>query len=494
MSLPKGWAISTVAELAAAEPRSIVDGPFGSALKSNDYTSEGVRVIRLSNLGSGVFESHDVAFVSHEKYDLLRAHDARPGDIVVAALGDPVGRACIVPEDIGTAIVKADCFRVRVSSELDKRFLLSALNSPQVREHFSEQARGVGRLRINLEILRSACLPLPPLAEQRRIVAKLDALTARTARARAELDRASLLSSPQRQSLLRAAVSGELTALWRTEHETESVTVLLERVKTPKQGRGGREATDKIIAGTAGISLNDPGSPLPRGWAWVPLLRIAKQETGHTPSRGRSDYWDGEVPWIGIRDAGQHHGRQIQDTMQTITEAGLANSSARLLPAGTVCLSRTASVGYVTMMARPMATSQDFATWTCTEALLPEYLMYALMAEGEDIRKFGMGSTHTTIYFPEIRALHIALPPLEEQREIIRVIKSALARADRLEAEAARARKLLDRLESALLAKAFQGELVSQDPNDEPASVLLERIRAERAATPKAKRGRRATS
>ena len=133
-----------------------------------------------------------------------------------------------------------------------------------------------------------------------------------------------------------------------------------------------------------------------------------------------------------------------------------------------------------------MATSQDFATWTCTEALLPEYLMYALMAEGEDIRKFGMGSTHTTIYFPEIRALHIALPPLEEQREIVPRIKQALARADRLEAEAARGRALLDRLESAILTKAFKGGLVPQDPNDEPAHILLDRIRAQQASAPNA--------
>ena len=197
------------------------------------------------------------------------------------------------------------------------------------------------------------------------------------------------------------------------------------------------------------------------------------------------------MPWIGIRDAGAHHGRVIETTMQTISEAGLANSSARLLPAETVCLSRTASVGYVTMMKGSMATSQDFATWTCTEALLPEYLLYALMAEGDDIQRFGMGSTHTTIYFPEIRAFHIALPPVEEQREIVSRLKTALTRADRMEAEGARARALIDRLEAAILAKAFRGELVPQDPNDEPASVLLDRIRAERAAAPKAKRGRR---
>jgi type I restriction enzyme S subunit len=218
---------------------------------------------------------------------------------------------------------------------------------------------------------------------------------------------------------------------------------------------------------------------------------VAKQETGHTPSRSRSSYWDGGVPWIGIRDAGAHHGRVIKNTMQTISEEGLANSSARLLPVGTVCLSRTASVGYVTIMGREMATSQDFATWTCTGALLPQYLMYALMAEGDNIRKFGMGTTHTTIYFPEVRAFHIALPPIEEQKEIVAAIEAGLCRADRMEAEAACANKLLDRLESAILARALRGELVPQDPADEPAEHLLARIRAQRLAAPQAKRSRK---
>jgi type I restriction enzyme S subunit len=91
-----------------------------------------------------------------------------------------------------------------------------------------------------------------------------------------------------------------------------------------------------------------------------------------------------------------------------------------------------------------------------------------------------------------VRAFHIALPPVAEQKEIVTRIRAALARADRLEAEAARARALLDRLEAAVLARAFRGELVPQDPNDEPASALLARIRAQREAAPKAGRGRKA--
>ncbi|MBA4221799.1 MAG: restriction endonuclease subunit S, partial [Methylobacterium sp.] len=83
-----------------------------------------------------------------------------------------------------------------------------------------------------------------------------------------------------------------------------------------------------------------------------------------------------------------------------------------------------------------MATSQDFATWTCTDALDPEYLMFALLAEGDHIRTFGEGTTHTTIYFPEIRAFHICLAPKREQVEIVRRVKLALAKIDKMAEEA----------------------------------------------------------
>lgn len=92
----------------------------------------------------------------------------------------------------------------------------------------------------------------------------------------------------------------------------------------------------------------------------------------------------------------------------------------------------------------------------------------------------------------DIREFTLTLPSLSKQKDIAKNLGVIVTRAKRLEAEAVRARKLLDRLEAAILAKAFRGELVPQDPNDEPASVLLDRIRAQRAAAPKAERGRKA--
>lgn len=481
MNLPKGWVATQLSEVGrwgsggtpkASEP-SFYNGP--------------IPWIRSGDLPDGEITEHS-ASITEAGFNSCSAKWVEPNSVLLAMYGATIGRVGITTYRVTTN--QAVAF-VRPNDAVDSRYIFIYLRSRKL--DFIALGQGGAQPNISQEIIKAQSIALPPLAEQRRIVAKIDVLTTRLARGRAELDCSPQLTDRFRLSALRAAVMGKLTEDWRVASKNiVPVEALLRTVPTPQQGRGGRDATDKIIPGAAGLAVNDPGTVLPNGWKWVSLLRIAKQETGHTPSRSQPSYWDGGVPWIGIRDAGAHHGRYIKETVQTISEVGLANSSARLLPEDTVCLSRTASVGYVTIMARSMATSQDFATWTCTKALLPEYLMYALMAEGQDIRKFGMGSTHTTIYFPEIRALHIALPPLEEQNEIVARIKQALARADRLEMEATKGLALLDRLEAAILAKAFRGELVPQDPNDEPASVLLDRVRAQRAATPTSKRGRRA--
>lgn len=221
-----------------------------------------------------------------------------------------------------------------------------------------------------------------------------------------------------------------------------------------------RPASDAVIAGIAAISVGDPKTPVPEGWTRVLLSEVARLKTGHTPSRKHPEYWNGDVPWVSLPDARRCHGRLIYDTTQKTNAIGLANSAARLLPAGTVCLSRTASVGYVFQLAKPMATSQDFVNWVCSDALDPRFLMYALMAEGDHILEFGKGSTHTTIYFPEVQAFQIALAPIAEQRRIVEKIEALLARRGAAERYVAAARERLRALRAAVLTSAFRGSLI----------------------------------
>lgn len=143
---------------------------------------------------------------------------------------------------------------------------------------------------------------------------------------------------------------------------------------------GGRDATLRHIPPKLALAVGMPSTPAPAGWQWAELTKLARLESGHTPSRSHPEDWGGPIPWIGIRDAKAHHGGRIQETEENTNPVGIANSSARVLPENTVCLSRTASVGYVVVMDRAMATSQDFVNWVCSNQLSPDFLKYLFIS------------------------------------------------------------------------------------------------------------------
>lgn len=220
---------------------------------------------------------------------------------------------------------------------------------------------------------------------------------------------------------------------------------------------GGRDATTRHIPPKHALAVGMPSDAPPRGWRWSLLTDLARLESGHTPSRRHPEYWGGDTPWLSIPDAREHDGGTINDTEEHTNALGIANSSARLLPKNTVCLSRTASVGYVVVMGRPMATSQDFVNWVCGDALDHDFLKYLFVAEDEDLLRFASGSVHQTIYFPEVKAFHICHPPVGEQRRIVALLDEALAglasAASAAERNVSNARALFDSYLQALLAR-----------------------------------------
>lgn len=168
--VPAEWEVTSFEALI----ESAIDGPFGSNLKTEHYVQDnGVRVVRLQNIGAGQFQDGDKAFVSRKHAQRLNRHEVLPGDLLVAALGDskhPIGRACLFPNGFPPAINKADCFRIRLKPALALHgFVMCVLNSPVVRAQIEGLGQGVTRDRVNLTKMRSIVLPKPPLAEQYRI-------------------------------------------------------------------------------------------------------------------------------------------------------------------------------------------------------------------------------------------------------------------------------------------------------------------------------------
>lgn len=203
--------------------------------------------------------------------------------------------------------------------------------------------------------------------------------------------------------------------------------------------------------------------PAPAGWRWSLLTDLARLESGHTPSRNHPEWWGGEIPWLALPDIRALDGQVVHQTMEYTNPGGIAHSAARLLPEGTVALSRTASVGFVTIFGRPMATSQDFVNWVCDSDLDPRFLMHLLIRSRDAIRALSSGAVHKTVYYPTVKTFRICTPPVAEQHGIVMELESRLEAIGSVRSGVDAEREAVKALPSALLRRAFEERLSAPD-------------------------------
>ena len=206
LDVPEGWTWASIDQLAAPGSRSITDGPFGSNLKSAHYVETGPRVIRLQNIKDGEF-ADAYAHITQEHFESLRKHEIFAGDLVIASLGESPPRACIIPASVGPAIVKADCIRFKPHTALALGYLNAVLNCQPTRARVKDVLHGIGRPRLSLGEIRAIALPIPPAAEQVRIVAEVDRHLSIIREVEAEVDANLQRAQSLRQATLAKAFS-----------------------------------------------------------------------------------------------------------------------------------------------------------------------------------------------------------------------------------------------------------------------------------------------
>ncbi len=175
---------------------------------------------------------------------------------------------------------------------------------------------------------------------------------------------------------------------------------------------------------------------IPRHWRAGKTKHFAELRSGHTPSRSRPEYWvDCNIPWFSLADVWQiRDGKKVylSETKENISTLGLANSAADLLPAGAVIVSRTASVGFSGITKIPMATTQDFVNWLPGSTLISKFLLFVFRAMEREFERLKMGSTHKTIYMPDVLSFSTPVPPVEEQTQIAKFLDYETAKIDAL--------------------------------------------------------------
>ncbi|MFT9016163.1 MAG: restriction endonuclease subunit S [Acetobacter sp.] len=435
--MPHGWAGTTIGE--------ICDLVNGKAFKPSDWSASGLPIVRIQNLNRPDNKFNHFDGTVDERFliedgDLLFAWSGTPGTSFGAHIWNG-------PK----AVLNQHIFNVRFDrNAFDRNFLRHAINQT-LDEQIAKAHGGVGLRHVTKGKFEETEVPIPPLPEQRRIVAKIDSLTGKSRRARDHLDHIPRLVEKYKQTILAAAFRGDLC----TKRRSPKLLPLSEFIDSLDQGWSPKCASEPA-------GLND----------WGVIKTTAIQSVHFLPQENK------RLP----TDLKPRPGIVINAGDVLTTRAG---------PRSRVAISCLVNEDHPKLMlcdkAYRLRINQEMAD--------PAFVTYMLntpqcLSELE-VMKTGISDSGLNLTQGKFIALGIPAFSLPEQSEIVCRIQSAFVWIDRLAADAISARKLIDHLDQSVLAKAFKGELVPQDPADEPASALLDRIRAERSAAPKAKRGRK---
>jgi type I restriction enzyme S subunit len=405
-SLPKGWRWVKIGEIAEVST--------GGTPNTNhpEYYGGSIRWLKSGDV-KGTYIDEVPNRISQLGLDNSNARIHPVGSVMLAMSGQGKTRGTSAILRVASACSQS------VAAILPTKHAIPEIIHYALVNRYDETRRITGddeRTGLNLRLIREMEIPLPPLDNQRQIASRLDKQLAAVGSARKAA-----------QEQLQAAQ--ELPSAYFR----------------------------KAFLGITPLTASTYRDEAPERWAWKKLTTIARLESGHTPSRYHAEWWGGSIPWIALPDIRALDRKVAYETLEYTNEQGIANSSARVLPAGTVCLSRTASVGFVTIMGREMATSQDFVNWVCGPELDPYFLMYLFLASRDYFRSISSGAIHKTVYMPTAKALEVCIPPVGEQKRIAEFLKAKLAASDKLINTLESQLAEINRLPASLLREAFEG-------------------------------------
>lgn len=454
--LPKGWVLAPITQLISTDGL-ISDGDW---VESKDQDINGsVRLIQLADVGDGYFQNKSDRFMSIEKAKALNCTFLKQGDLLIARMPAPLGRACVFPEIGQKSVTVVDICIIRTSnnSAITNSLLTYWLNSPFMRNEIEVNSSGTTRKRITRKKLEQFVIPLPPSAEQKIIAEKLDLLLAQVKETKSRLERIPEILKQFRQSVLSDAVCGKLTEDLSKENYKKTIE-----------------------------------------WKSYILGDLAYISTGKTPSRKIRSYWEnGNIPWLTSSCTGNSYTYQAS---QFITDNALKECSLKLFPKGTLLLAMYGegkTRGQVTELKISGTCNQACAAIVVKENINREFIKICLLANYEETRKVASGGAQPNLNLNKVKNIRIQLPiRQEEQNEIVRRVEQLFAYADKIEQQVNAALEKVNNLTQSILAKAFRGELTAQwraenvdlITGENSATALLEKIQAEREQNNKSKK------
>jgi len=486
-NLPKGWSWTTIYELSSLVTKGATPTTYGYK-----YQKKGILFVKVENIADySINHNNLIHHISEEAHLFLKRSQLKTNDILFSIAGT-IGRTCLVhTQDIPANINQALAI-IRIPwSSIDKKFLLFYLDTYTAKKMSELGMRGVGMNNISLGNVKSIPVTLCPENEQKRIVKKIEILFDRLNKTKKELAKIPPLIKKFRQSVLAKAFNGELTKEWREKQkDLEPASILLERIRTERKKQLGKKYKEPEPIDTSNLL------ELPEGWEWATISEITLPEKdsmvdGPFGSDLKvSEYTNRGVPLIRLQNIERFHFKP--ENLRFISPKKADELARHSFKPGDIVITKLGKpLGksciipidqkpgiFVADIVRVRPNIKEFDR---------EYLVFAINSFIAQLQFSSLtkGTTRPRVNLKQMREINIPIAPFEEQKHIVEKIKKILSFIDSIDKSVHSAIAHSEELTQSILAKAFRGELVEQDPNDEPAAILLEKIAKKKSTSSK---------